>query len=165
MKICIVGPSGAGKTTASKKLALEFHTTAYQFDKIYWDRTQEEYVKNSQEVINDLVREIKAKNEWIVEGAYDKRLIPFFKECSLIIRFKVPYWICAIRIVKRFLLSKLARTRPKETFYNTLELLRFAKQFDNRLDNFFDIHPEFVSKIVIVSDSCSCIDKIKKHLM
>ncbi len=111
------------------------------------------------------MHEIKAKNEWVVEGAYDKRLIPFLKECSLIIRFKVLYWICTIRIVKRFLLSKLARTRPKETFYNILELLRFAKQFDNCLDNFFNIHPEFVSKIVIVSDSRSCIDKIKRHLM
>lgn len=53
---------------------------------------------------------------------------------------------------------------PKETLFNMIELLRFAKQFDKRLDDFFAKNPLFASKVIIIDNSEQCIDTIKKHL-
>ena len=47
MKICIIGPSGAGKTTVATQLAKELSLPVYEFDAIYWDMTGKEYRKNS----------------------------------------------------------------------------------------------------------------------
>lgn len=107
MKICIIGISGAGKTTLAQKLSEEFSLPAYAYDEIYWDKTQAEYVKNTPETMKSLISEIKSKESWIMEGSYDKRLAPFFADSSLIIRLNIPYRVCAYRIIKRFLISQL----------------------------------------------------------
>ncbi|CAG9419099.1 AAA family ATPase [Providencia alcalifaciens] len=163
MKICIIGISGAGKTTLAQKLSKEFSLPAYGYDEIYWDKSQMEYVKNPQDKIKSLVADIKSQDNWIVEGAYDKRLAPFFADSSFIIRLKIPYRVCAFRVIKRFLLSQLAGVRPKETLMNTLELLRFAKQFDLRLDEFFAANPIFAEKVKVVHDIQSCSREIANH--
>ncbi|WP_249215390.1 MULTISPECIES: AAA family ATPase [unclassified Providencia] len=163
MKICIIGISGAGKTTLAQKLSEEFNLTAYGYDDIYWNKTQTEYVKNSPETMKSLISEIKSKESWIMEGSYDKRLAPFFADCSLIIRLNIPYRVCAFRIIKRFLISQLKGVRPKETFMNTLELLRFAKQFDQRLDDFFAANPMFAEKVKVVHDAPSCSRAIANY--
>lgn len=164
MKICIVGISGAGKTTLAKKLSIEFNTPNYGYDDVYWDKSGGEYIKNHQHVIESLVSNIKSQDAWIVEGAYDRRMVPFFESCSLIIRLKTPYWLCMIRIVKRFLWSKIVATTPKETVANTFELLDFAKQFDRQLDQFFASNPHFSPKIITIDDAKQCSTAIKRHL-
>ncbi len=164
MKICIIGISGAGKTTLAKKLSTEFDTQAYAYDDVYWDKSSGEYIKNTQDVINSQVYKIKSKGSWVVEGAYDRRMTPFFEDCSLIVRLKVPYGVCAFRIIKRFILAKIARKKPKETFVNTIELLRFARRFDKQLDTFFESNMIFTRKIIEVNNINECILEIKKHL-
>lgn len=42
-----------------------------------------------------------------------------------------------------------------------IELLRFTKQFDKRLDDFFAKNPLFASKVIIIDNSEQCIDTIK----
>ncbi|WP_175774265.1 AAA family ATPase [Burkholderia anthina] len=39
MRVCIVGPSGAGKTTIAAELARRLNIPAYEFDNVYWDRS------------------------------------------------------------------------------------------------------------------------------
>ncbi|WBM62285.1 AAA family ATPase [Providencia sp. PROV188] len=163
MKICIIGISGAGKTTLAQKLSEEFNLPAYGYDDIYWNKTQMEYVKNTPETMNSLISEIKSKESWIMEGSYDKRLAPFFVDCSLIIRLNIPYRVCAFRIIKRFLISQLKGMRPKETLMNTLELLRFAKHFDQRLDEFFAANPIFAEKVKFAHDTPSCFREIANY--
>ncbi len=45
MKICIVGPSGAGKTTLSHQLAKKLNISAYAFDEIYWNLNGTDFIK------------------------------------------------------------------------------------------------------------------------
>ncbi|MCG9951814.1 AAA family ATPase [Providencia rettgeri] len=164
MKVCIIGISGAGKTTLAKKLAIELNVPTYAYDDIYWNKRSGEYIKNTPEIINSLVSAIKSERDWIVEGAYDRRMLPLFEDCSLIIRLKIPYRICVLRIIKRYLLAKITKTRHKETILNTIELLRFAKRFDNQLNVFFDSNPAVMHKIVEVNNTKQCSLEIKKHL-
>lgn len=157
MKICIIGPSGAGKTTLAKQLAKELSLPAYAFDEIYWDISGRVFIKNSECFISAKVDSIKMTENWIVEGAYDRRLLPFFKDCCLILRLNIPYWCRVKNLIKRFLVNRIQRQMPKETLVNTWALLRFSKQYDNRLDKFFNNHPELNSKIIVISDASAGI--------
>jgi len=120
MKICIVGSAGAGKSTASMRLARAFNVTAYAFDEIYWNMRSAQYVKNSEESIASATAEIAAKDRWIVEGAYDKRLAPLLAACTVILKLETPFWLRSARLLKRFASSVTAGKRPRETLWNTL---------------------------------------------
>ncbi|MCF4714074.1 AAA family ATPase [Acinetobacter baumannii] len=61
MKICIVGPSGAGKTTLSKKLEKELNISAYAFDGIYWNLSGTVFIKNSEEIISYGIKQRQSK--------------------------------------------------------------------------------------------------------
>lgn len=162
MKICIIGPSGVGKTTISQQLSCRLNITNHEFDDIYWDLSNEHYIKNSQENMNARIQEILQLDQWIMEGAYDKRLLPFFQESSTILRLKIPYWLCAFRLIKRFIGAKITNKQPVETWANTVELLKFSKNFDHRLDEFFQKHPELSDKVVVVKDYGGCVKNIPK---
>uniref|UniRef100_UPI003132C6AA AAA family ATPase n=1 Tax=Burkholderia anthina TaxID=179879 RepID=UPI003132C6AA len=53
MRMCIVGPSGTGKTTIAAELAGRFDITVREFDNIYWDRIGATSVKNSDQAMAD----------------------------------------------------------------------------------------------------------------
>ncbi|MCG2575291.1 AAA family ATPase [Acinetobacter sp. ME22] len=162
MKICIVGPSGAGKSTISKKLAKIFEIEQYQFDEIYWDLSGDEFVKNSEDLIAKAIEDILKKEDWIVEGAYDKRMSPFFVDCSLILKMEVPFGLRSIRLIRRLLLSKVKRKKPKETLSNTIELIRFSYIFDKKLNLFLEQNM-FSKKVVKFRDLSSSLDVIKNR--
>ncbi|WP_340613856.1 AAA family ATPase [Xenorhabdus thailandensis] len=162
MKICIIGPSGAGKSTILKKLADEFNVPVYEFDEIYWDLSGTHFVKNSEEFMDMHINKIINKIDWIVEGAYDKRMYQLLTECSLILKIEVPYWLRVIRLFKRFLVSKMMGKQPRETLWNTLHLILFSYKYDKRLDKFLYKNTIFSSKIVIASNVLSCINAIRK---
>ena len=160
MKIAIVGASGVGKSTIAEALARHYAIRAYEFDDIYWDLTQAEYVKNTQEVMDHKIAAILKQDTWLVEGAYDKRMLPFFEDSSVILRVKIPYWRIAYRLIKRYAFAKITRKKPVETWKNTLELLRFSKVFDTRLDRFFEENAEPLNKLVVVKDTADCLETI-----
>ncbi|WP_426575364.1 AAA family ATPase (plasmid) [Xenorhabdus stockiae] len=162
MKICIIGPSGAGKSTILKELADEFHVPVYEFDEIYWNLGGTKFVKNSEEFMDMHIDKIIKKIDWIVEGAYDKRMYRLLTECSLILKIEVPYWLRVIRLFKRLLVSKMIRKQPRETLWNTLHLIRFSYKYDEQLDSFLYKNTILSSKVVIVSDVLSCINAIRK---
>ncbi|MEW7121753.1 AAA family ATPase [Acinetobacter nosocomialis] len=61
MKICIVGPSGTGKTTLSHQLAKKLNISAYAFDEIYWNLNGTDFIKNSEEIISNGVKKFLFK--------------------------------------------------------------------------------------------------------
>ncbi|SUC47177.1 topology modulation protein [Providencia stuartii] len=164
MKICIIGPSGAGKTTVATQLAKELSLPVYEFDAIYWDMTGNEYRKNSEEFIKPQIEMILSTDRWIIEGAYDKRLYPFLLECSIIFRMNVPYYLRAIRLANRFLISTIMRKKPKETLLNTVELLRFSKKYDQRLNEFLASHNALSSKVIPIKNISLCRKILKSEL-
>ncbi|PHM72412.1 AAA family ATPase [Xenorhabdus sp. KJ12.1] len=161
MKICIIGPSGAGKTTIAAQLAKELSLSIYEFDTIYWDITGNEYRKNSKECIKSKIDMIVNTDEWIVEGAYDKHLYTFLLECSIIFRVNVPYYLRFARLIKRFLIAKITRKKPKETILNTFELLHFSRKYDQQLNDFLNLHKKLSSKVILIKDISSCREVLK----
>ncbi len=161
MRVCIVGPSGAGKSTIARRLAHEFNLAAFEFDSIYWDLSGTDFVKNSEKSMAAAIGEILARDSWIVEGAYDKRMVPFLAECSLILKVEVPFWLRAVRLIRRYLRSLAERKRPRETLWNTLHLVRFSYSFNRRLDRFLAADADLSSKVVSARDAASCISVMR----
>ena len=161
MKICIVGPSGAGKTTIAKKLADELKISTYGFDEIYWNISGTEFVKNSEETISSGTQEIALQDSWIVEGAYDKRLLPLLLECSLILKMEVPFYLRTIRLLQRYLKSVATGKRPKETLKNTIELIRFSYSFDKRLEKFLSSNAQLSKKTIPFNNYSKAINIIQ----
>ncbi|MDP9802981.1 AAA family ATPase [Acinetobacter calcoaceticus] len=164
MKICIVGPSGAGKTTIAKKLAEELKISTHPFDEIYWNLSGTEFVKNSEETISVGIKQITLQDNWIVEGAYDKRLLPLLLECSLILKMEVPLYLRTIRLLQRYLKSVVTGKRPKETLKNTIELIQFSHRFDKRLENFLSSHSQLSRKVISIRDFSSAIHVVQTNL-
>jgi adenylate kinase family enzyme len=161
MKICIVGPSGAGKTTITKKLAEELKISAHAFDEIYWNLSGTEFVKNSEETISFGIKQIILQDSWIVEGAYDKRLLPLLLECSLILKMEVPFYLRTIRLLQRYLKSVVTGKRPKETLKNTIELIQFSHRFDKRLENFLSSNAQLSRKVISFNNFSKAINVIQ----
>ncbi|CAI3116650.1 Shikimate kinase [Acinetobacter calcoaceticus] len=161
MKICIVGPSGAGKTTITKKLAEELKISAHAFDEIYWNLSGTEFVKNSEETISFGIKQIILQDSWIVEGAYDKRLLPLLLECSLILKMEVPFYLRTIRLLQRYLKSVVTGKRPKETLKNTIELIQFSHRFDKRLEKFLSSNAQLSRKVISFNNFSKAINAIQ----
>ena len=161
MKICIVGPSGAGKTTITKKLADELKISTYGFDEIYWNISGTEFVKNSKETISQGIKEIILQDRWIVEGAYDKRLLPLLLECSLILKMEVPFYLRTIRLLQRYLQSVVTGKKSKETLKNTIELIWFSHSFDKRLEKFLSSNTQLSKKTIPFNNFSKAINIIQ----
>ncbi|MCU7696756.1 AAA family ATPase [Acinetobacter sp. AYS6] len=161
MKICIVGPSGAGKTTIAKKLAKELKIPAHAFDEIYWDLSGTEFVKNSEEIISLGIKQIILQDNWILEGAYDKRLLPLLLECSLILKMEVPLHLRTIRLLQRYLESLVTGKRPKETLKNTIELIQYSYSFDKRLEKFLSSNNRLSRKVISFNNFSKAINIIE----
>lgn len=163
MKICIVGPSGAGKTTIANKLAQQLKISTHPFDEIYWNISGSEFVKNSEEKISLGIKEIILQDSWIVEGAYDKRLLPLLLESSLILKLEVPLYLRTRRLLQRYLKSVATGKRPKETLKNTIELIRFSYSFEQRLENFLSNHTQLCSKVISIYDFSTAIHVVQTN--
>ncbi|MBJ6351337.1 MULTISPECIES: AAA family ATPase [unclassified Acinetobacter] len=163
MKIYIVGPSGAGKTTIANKLAQQLKISTHPFDEIYWNISGSEFVKNSEEKISLGIKEIILQDSWIVEGAYDKRLLPLLLESSLILKLEVPFYLRTRRLLQRYLKSVATGKRPKETLKNTIELIRFSYSFEQRLENFLSNHTQLSSKVISIYDFSTAIHVVQTN--
>ena len=64
-KILIIGISGTGKTTLTKKLSALFGLPVYHLDKFIW---KENWVEATQDELTENVKNVISKNEWIIEG-------------------------------------------------------------------------------------------------
>lgn len=165
MKICIMGPPGAGKSTIANSLANALNISSYEFDEIYWDLSGSDFVKNSEEFIMSATSNLLKRESWIIEGAYDKRLVPFLLDSWLILKIEVPYSIRVIRLFRRFIISRLKKELPKETLWNTIHLVGFSYTFNKRLNTFFKKNANFSKKTVCAHDFTSCLNSIRTTLL
>ncbi|MCA8240889.1 MULTISPECIES: hypothetical protein [Burkholderia] len=78
-------------------------------------------------------------------------------KCSLILRVEVSFRVRALHLIKRFIHSVMKGKLPKETFRNTIDLIKFSYHFDQRLSQFLSGDVTFSRKVVSVRDASSCI--------
>ncbi|OKB64696.1 AAA family ATPase [Serratia marcescens] len=163
MKICILGPSGAGKSTISRALSDTLGIPNYEFDEVYWNLSGPVFVRNSGDIMAQKIKGILNEESWIVEGAYDQRMVKILNECDLILKVETRYRLRSFRLVKRYILSKLQGKQPTETIRNTIQLLNFSYHYEKKLRLFLKDNKEYMRKTVVVTDYPSCVDAIRKR--
>lgn len=109
MKIYVMGSTGVGKTTFSKKLSKKLNINYYELDKIVYDnekhRLDEEIEKSFKKIIN--------KNSWIIEDIGRKRFIEGREACD-----KIYYLKCNSIVIYKQMINRWLKQRYKNEDYN-----------------------------------------------
>ena len=90
-RVAVIGCPGGGKSTFSRALRDRVDLPLYHLDAIYWrdDRTH-----LSREEFYPLMREIIAREEWIIDGNYNSTLEWRVAACDLLIFLDYPAEVC-----------------------------------------------------------------------
>ena len=161
-RIIVIGCSGGGKSTFSKKLAELTGLPLYHLDNIYWQPDtshleRPEFIKRQKEIMKT--------ERWIIDGNYGKTIKYRVKECDLAFFFDIPAEVCIEGV--------LSRDRNREDIACELEpneeLLDFIKNYRKKsrpkIIRLFKNHPE-VRLITFVSreEADGYIEKLRREL-
>ena len=156
MKIHIIGCSGTGKTYLAKGLSKKHNIPHFDLDDIYWDNNSQRYgVKRDIEKRNELLGDIFAKRDWIIEGVYYSWVQESFEQADMIYVLDIPKYIYKNRIIFRFIKRKLGIEKgKKETLKSLKELLKWTDTFrNNNLLEIETILKKYENKVIWISQS------------
>lgn len=108
-RIAIIGISGSGKTTFAHALQRATGLPLHHADQLFWRGSWQpvpasQYLKSHAEWVG--------RNRWIIEGYVDPSLAQRLQRADLIIYLTPPPWVCAGRVVKRWLAHR-KNARPE----------------------------------------------------
>lgn len=96
-----------------------------------WDNKAESYgVKRNADERRELLQNILAEKQWIIEGVYYKWCGQCFTDADRIYLLEVPRHIYRYRVIKRFIRRKLGIEKgKKETLKSLVDLLKWADTY------------------------------------
>ena len=90
-RVAVIGCPGGGKSTFSRALRDRVGLPLYHLDAIYW---REDRTHLSREEFYPLMREIIAREEWIIDGNYNSTLEWRVAACDLLVFLEYPTEVC-----------------------------------------------------------------------
>lgn len=131
MKICIIGASGAGKSTFASQLSKQTGVESFALDELFWDNSEGHYnARRDPRKRDRLLHDLLQKENWIMEGVQYAWVGDAFEQADRIYLLDPPAWLCRVRIVRRYFARKLLKNgRSKENLRSLLALLRWTKHF------------------------------------
>jgi adenylate kinase family enzyme len=106
-KIIVIGSSGSGKSTFSRKLSRAMNIPVYHLDVLFWKPNW--HMRNLLEKIN-IQDAILKQEKWIIDGNYTDILDDRLKCVDTVIFLDLPRIICYYRVCTR-LFKNLGKTR------------------------------------------------------
>jgi adenylate kinase family enzyme len=108
-RIAIIGISASGKSIFARELAAKTGLPLVHMDQLFWQGNwqevpETEYLKKHQEIIE--------QEQWIIEGYIEESMVERLKRAELILYLDYPGWLCALRLVRRWLKHR-RRARPE----------------------------------------------------
>lgn len=91
MKVIVIGCPGAGKSFFSQKLSDIWNLPLYHLDMLYHNS---DGTHISKEDLEEKLKEIFKKDNWIIDGNYQRTLEMRMKECDTIILLDYPVEVC-----------------------------------------------------------------------
>ena len=97
-KVIVIGCSGAGKSTFSRKLRDKTGLPLYYLDML-WHRSDRTTV--TREEFDDALAEILRKDRWIIDGNFSRTLEWRMTECDTVFLFDIPLSDCLAGVEAR----------------------------------------------------------------
>lgn len=107
-RVIVIGCGGSGKSTLSRVLSEKTNLPVVHLDKLFW---KEGWVNISREEFDNLLNEELKREEWIIDGNYDRTLKERLKKSDTVIYLDYPRMTCLLGVVKR-VLSNYGKVRP-----------------------------------------------------
>lgn len=164
-KVLILGCAGSGKSTFARKLKKIINIPIYHLDMI-WHKPDKTNV--TFEEFDNKLYEILKKEEWIIDGNYQRTLELRLKECDSIFLLDYPLDVCfegaASRIGKKRDDLPFIEEDMDEEFKN--HIINFSK---NKLPNLYRLLDKYRNEKDIIifksrQEANVYLDKLKKSL-
>ncbi|MFX0108386.1 MAG: AAA family ATPase [Candidatus Hodarchaeota archaeon] len=97
-RVLVLGPSGSGTSTFSKKLADILQIPCIHMDLHYW---KPHWVESTKEEWNEKVKELISRDKWVMDGNYSTSLDMRLDRADTAIFLDIPRWLSLFRILKR----------------------------------------------------------------
>ena len=106
-KILIIGNAGAGKTTFARVLSKKTKIPLTHLDKLFWCGEWEHISKDEFDALLD---EVLSKDEWIIDGNFNRTLAKRLEFCDTVFFFDFSTIACLWGVTKR-VLKNYGKTR------------------------------------------------------
>lgn len=108
-KILVIGSSGAGKSTFSRRLHKATGLPLIHLDRLYW---KPNWVEPADKIVwREGLKDVLKDEEWIIDGNYSSTMEMRLQACDTAIFLDFPHYVCTWRIFKRSVLYR-KNSRP-----------------------------------------------------
>ncbi len=107
-RIMVIGCSGSGKSTFSRRLGEITGIPVYHLDRLFW---KSGWVQEDREVFKEKQANIIQSDSWIIDGHYFSTMEMRLERANMIFYFKIGRINCILGVIKRFILN-FGKTRP-----------------------------------------------------
>ena len=125
-RVAVIGCPGGGKSTFSRALRDRVDLPLYHLDAIYW---REDRTHLSREEFYPLMREIIAREEWIIDGNYQSTLEWRIAACDLLVFLDYPTEVCLEGVRARR--GQKRSDMPRVEDGDDEEFLEFIRAFES----------------------------------
>ena len=145
MKINVVGTSGSGKSTFSKKLSRKINHSYIEMDELHWKSDWIE--SNTEDFFEKLKKKLSSEN-WILDGNYFKAQDIKWEKTNQVIFLDLPFWVVFFRVIRRSIFRVIKREKlwhgNKESFVNLFfskesMILHTIRSFQKNRDRFHEL--------------------------
>ena len=102
-KILVIGSSGAGKSTFSRRLHKATDLPLIHLDRLYW---KPNWIEIDKDEWKQTVENALHGDAWILDGNYSATLEMRLEKCDTVIFLDLPRLLCVYRILKRVALYR-----------------------------------------------------------
>jgi adenylate kinase family enzyme len=97
-RVLVIGPCGAGKSTAALELGRRLGLPVYHLDRLHW---REGWVESSREELVAALAPIMAGERWLIDGNYGGTMAGRLERADTVVYLDYPTWLCLWRALRR----------------------------------------------------------------
>jgi adenylate kinase family enzyme len=162
-KIHIIGSTGSGKSYLGRALSKQLGYKHYELDNIKYTKNAVTGKIVSKEERTDILKEVVGQPEWIIEGVHHSWIRDSLEEADQIIFLTPNVWIRDIRIMKRFIKTRLhlEESNWKQTLKDVWTLIDGNHKFEKeRKPKIIELLKRYQTKTIILRDNKRIIKNI-----
>ncbi|HEY6816083.1 MAG TPA: topology modulation protein [Croceibacterium sp.] len=97
-RVLVIGPCGAGKSTAAVELGRLLGLPVHHLDQLHW---RAGWIESSREELLDALAPILASERWLIDGNYGGTMAARIGRADTVVYLDYPTWLCLRRAFGR----------------------------------------------------------------